>query len=354
MLLLLRCTRDAGALELAGESRNGRVGIIDAILRCTTCAAQFPIENGIARLMPDELTFEDSHEMSIRDGDQNNVQPKPFIPPAQGWRSKLGDLLEIPPHLEELDPRNRRILEIGCGDGRFTMLMAQMGAQILAVDFSLGALRQLAWRLPSGIAPTAYELADRTPATDLRGRVGLVQADASRLHVASRSFDRAFATTPLDTQEQRMAMYRTIADALTDEGRYVGSVEHDDLNRRLLGLPLGRRYSKGGIFIEHFDFATIRREVVPFFGKLHFRLIRPRVPLLAKAPLSWAVCAGRAVTAVPVLRHFAEIQLLRAERPVRPPLEGEYRPGNSVAKGLFRWYKRRAGEEPMWDNNERV
>ena len=330
------------------------MGIVEASLQCCTCAAQYRIESGIARLMDDESTLENSHEISIRDNDEYYVQPGSFVPPAHGWRSKLSDFLEIPPHLQELLPDHCTVLEIGCGDGRFTLLMAQLGARILAVDFSISALRKLAWRLPSGIAPTAYQLAHRHPAMDMRGSVGLVQADASRFHVADRSFDRAFATTPLDSREQRMAMYRMIANSLTDDGRFVGSVEHDDLNRRLLGLPLARRYSEGGIFIEHFDIVTMRREAAPFFAKLRFRLIRPRVPLLAKAPLAWAVRASRAVTWMPVLRHFSEIQLLRAERPIRPPVEGRNRPGSSLAKGLFRWYLRRAGREPMWDSNERV
>jgi hypothetical protein len=53
-----------------------------------------------------------------------------------------------------------------------------------------------------------------------------------------------------------MAMFRTIADALTDAGRYLGGFEHDDFVRRLLDLPFARRYEHGGIFIEHFEAPT--------------------------------------------------------------------------------------------------
>src|SRR5712692_7319231 len=322
LLPLLRCSRDAGPLVIAAEVRSGGVGIVEARLRCGTCAAEYRIEEGIARLMEEgTLTPEDEHEIAVRDAWHVRTRPGPFVPPAFGWRSELSDLLEIPPHLAQLEPTNCRVLEFGCGDGRFTMLMAQMGARVLAVDFWIDSLRILAWRLPSGVAPTAYQPVHRCSALDLGGHVGLVQAHASHFHVAHRSFDRAFSTTPLDSRDERMAMYRTIADALTDEGRFVGSLEHDHLSRRLLGLPIARRYSRGGIFIEHSDIATMRREAAPYFSKLRIRPIRPRVPFVRRLPLAWAVRVLRTVGAMPVLRNLGEILLLRAERPVRPPVE---------------------------------
>ena len=355
LLPLLRCSRDAGPLVITTELKSGAVGIIEASLRCNTCAAEYRIEDGIARLMDGLLTPEDEHEMAIRDTLNAHTQPVGFVPPAYGWRSELSDLLEIPPFLSELEPLDRcRVLEIGCGDGRFTMLMAQMGARIIAIDFSINALRKLAWRLPSGVAPTTFKPVHRYPVADLRGHVGLVQADINHFHAAQRSFDRALSTTPLDSRDQRMVMYRNVAEALTDEGRFIGSVEHDDLMRRLFGLPIARRYTRGGIFIEHFDITTMRRESAPYFLKLRIRRIRPRLPLVYRMPLTWAVRMSRMVGAMPALSHLGEILLLRAERPVRPPVEGVYRPGNRLVKGIFRWYTRKIGKEPDWDGDDQV
>ena len=96
---------------------------------------------------------------------------------------------------------------------------------------------------------------------DLLGHVGLVQADASEFHAVPASFDVALSASPLDSREERMQMYRAIAESLKDDGRYIAGVEHDDLLRRLLGMPIARRYTPGGIFIEHFDINTLRREV---------------------------------------------------------------------------------------------
>jgi SAM-dependent methyltransferase len=221
-------------------------------------------------------------------------------------------------------------LELACGDGRFTTLIAATGAKVLAVDFSINALRLLAHRLPPG------------------ARVGRVHATINQLQLAGRVFDRALTTTPLDSRDERMTMYRTIAHALTDDGRYVASVEHDDANRRLLGLPLTRRYSRNGILIEHLTAESMRREVAPYFSELRTRPIRPRVPFVAKLPRGLAFPALRLIAALPVVRQFGELLLLVAQRPSRLPVEGQYRSGSRVAKNIYKSYMRSKDREPSW------
>jgi SAM-dependent methyltransferase len=351
MLPLLHCSRDAGPLALAQEFHSSSSGITDATLLCGTCGAEYRIEHGIARLMDGALSPENEHEISLRDAEYGGLPPGVFVPPDRGWRSQLNDLLEVPPHLDALEPlEDALVLEIGCGDGRFTMLMAQRGARVLAVDFSLGALQKLACWLPSGLAPTTHRIVSQPPDNGCRGRVGLVQADGGRFHVAHRMFDRALSATPLDGRDERMSMYRAIADALKDTGRFVGGVEHDDLSRRVLGLPTARRYSPGGIFLEHFDMATMRREAAPFFSKLHISPIRPRVPFIHRLPLGLAVRLARLIAATPGMRNLGEILLMRAEQPVRPPVEGARRAGSKLIKSLYRWFTRKNGQPPVWDS----
>lgn len=329
---LLCCNMDDGELTLAEEFGASSDGVVDGLLRCRICAAEFRIEDGIARLAPDHLSQEDEHEMNIRDTvDYGCTNPGSFVPPAEGWRSVLSDILEVPAHLDQLQSsRTSTVLELACGDGRFTSLIAETGARILAVDLSINALRLLAQRLPAG------------------ARVGRVHADINHLHLASRAFDRALTLTPLDSRDERMNMFRTIALALKDNGRYVGSFEHDDLNRRLLGLPLMRRYSKGGILIEHLTTKTMRLESAPYFSTIRVRPIRPRVPLVAKLPPGLARPILRLATALPLVRHFGELLLLTAQHPVRLPVEGEHRSGNPVAKGVYRSYMRRKNKKASW------
>ncbi|HXJ06257.1 MAG TPA: class I SAM-dependent methyltransferase [Candidatus Acidoferrum sp.] len=332
MITLLRCNTDAGELTLAEELRADADGVLDAVLRCKTCGADFRIEDGIACLLPAKLSSEASHEMRIRDTiDYDCTNPRPFVPPPDGWRSLLSDLLEVPAHLDELQTSpSSTVLELACGDGRFTTLIAQTGARILAVDFSINALRLLAHRLPPG------------------AHVGRVHADINQLHFASRAFDRALTLTPLISRDERMNMYRTIARALTEDGRYVGSFEHHDLNRRLLGLPLVRRYSRDGILLEHLTTKTLRREVAPYFSKLRVRPIRARVPLFTKLPPALASPLLRLTAVLPFVRHFGELLLLTAQRPVRLPVEGQHRSGSRIAKAVYRFYMGKKNKKASW------
>jgi SAM-dependent methyltransferase len=332
MVPLLRCNMDAGQLAFDEQPPHDADGVFSAVLRCKICGTEYRIERGIACLLPDQLTLENKHEMSIRDAiDYDCTKPSPFIPPAEGWRSVLSDILEVPAHLDELQVLpSHTVLELACGDGRFTSLIAETGARILAVDFSINALRLLAQRLPPG------------------ARVGRVHADINHLHLHGRAFDRALTLTPLDSRNERMNMFRTIAQALTDDGQYVGSFEHDDLNRRLLGLPLVRRYSKDGILIEHLTTKSMRLESAPYFSNIRVRPIRPRVPLVAKLPPGLARLILRMAAALPFVRHFGELLLLTAQNPVRLPVEGQHRSGNRVAKGIYRSYMQRKNKKASW------
>jgi uncharacterized protein YbaR (Trm112 family) len=127
MVPLLRCNVDAGELQIANKLRGDGDGLLDAVLRCRICGAEFRIEDGIVRLMPSQLSPEDEHEMIIRDTiDYDLTNLGPFIPPAEGGRSVLSDMLEIPPHLNELRSLpSSTVLELACGDGRLTIPIAE-------------------------------------------------------------------------------------------------------------------------------------------------------------------------------------------------------------------------------------
>jgi SAM-dependent methyltransferase len=352
-LPLLRCVRDGGQLSLSRELRVDEIGIKDGALRCVRCSHEYQIEGGIARLMTESLTQETENEMVLKD-QEYEAMPETFVPPSSGWRSEFADQIEIPPHLDAIKPLDgRRVLELACGDGRFTILMAQLGAEVLAVDFCIEALRQLNRNLSSGIAPTSYRVSPQQPAGSLAGRVGLVQADASNFRAAPRSFDRALSASPLDSRDERMLMYRAISEALRDDGRYVGGVEYDDLYRRAFGMPLVRRYSPGGVLIEHLSIPGMRLEAAPYFGRMRFRTLRAHVPVLKRRLVKrfprLAVYISLVVCALPGLKHLGELLLLTAERPRRLPVEGAMRPSFMGAKQIYRRYKRRKGEEPLWD-----
>jgi ubiquinone/menaquinone biosynthesis C-methylase UbiE len=73
------------------------------------------------------------------------------------------------------DWRGRRVLEIGCGDGRLTLRLARLGARVHAVDPDAEAVDDARRNLPSRYA----------------GRVRFEVGTAERLGVASAAFDLA-------------------------------------------------------------------------------------------------------------------------------------------------------------------
>ncbi|MGQ0604456.1 MAG: class I SAM-dependent methyltransferase [Anaerolineales bacterium] len=51
------------------------------------------------------------------------------------------------------DWRGKRVLEIGCGDGRLTRRLARLGAQVQAIDADAALIRAARKGLPQSFAP---------------------------------------------------------------------------------------------------------------------------------------------------------------------------------------------------------
>jgi ubiquinone/menaquinone biosynthesis C-methylase UbiE len=79
------------------------------------------------------------------------------------------------------DFEGKRVLEIGCGDGRLTWLYADQAAEVLGIDTEEESIRE-AWRA----------LPDR-----LRDRVEFRVADVQALDVPRQRFDIAFLSWSL-------------------------------------------------------------------------------------------------------------------------------------------------------------
>jgi SAM-dependent methyltransferase len=178
--------------------------------------------------------------------------------------------------------------------------MSQLGAHVLAFDFCIEVLKRTSKNLAAGKAPTTFIV---SPAF-VRGEVGLVQADATTLNLASRTFDRCLSATPLDNRNERLRLFRVIAEALTNGSRYVCGVEYDDLYRRLFGLPVMRRYSPGGVLIEHLTMADLKRESGTYFRGLRMQLIRVHLPLVHKLPLWLSAPLTKLAGSIPIVRQF--------------------------------------------------
>jgi ubiquinone/menaquinone biosynthesis C-methylase UbiE len=79
-------------------------------------------------------------------------------------------------HLERFaEPGGKRVLEIGCGDGRLTWRYARQAGRVAAIDLERNDLRVAVIERPS----------------DLENRAEFLQADSIRLPFASNRFDLA-------------------------------------------------------------------------------------------------------------------------------------------------------------------
>jgi ubiquinone/menaquinone biosynthesis C-methylase UbiE len=124
------------------------------------------------------------------------------------WHTKV--LESDPEHLDESSPwyklvleflpavEGKRILEVACGRGGFSRLLASKGAMILGADFSESAVR------------IAKEKLLRDPA--LADRVTYMQADAQNLPFGDRTFDIVISCETIEhVPDERAAlreMYR--------------------------------------------------------------------------------------------------------------------------------------------------
>ena len=233
----LRCPVDLHLLHLdvSEQAQDGHV--ITGRLRCNSCGTTYPIEQGVAHLLPSdsvEVEGKDLADLQAATVERFGFEWSYFR--DWGW---LADYPDIPnaeerfygglaEHTrsafwskslfreEDLHP-GLLVLDAGCGNGRFTALAAQTGAEIIGMD--------LGWGVYSAFEHTRH-----------LSNVHIVRGDILRLPFANGSFDCIFTIGVL---------------------QHTGNAEaaFDSLARRLRpgGLFAVRVYGRGGLAYETLD-----------------------------------------------------------------------------------------------------
>ncbi|MFA6029918.1 MAG: methyltransferase domain-containing protein [Elusimicrobiota bacterium] len=135
LLPLLACPACAGGLRFARLEHmpHGDVDLPEGALACERCAREYPILDGVPRLLPPEGL------------DRANLRTRESF--AWEWLRYPGALPEDRAvFLEEtqLAPEawaGRRVLDAGCGMGRYARVARSLGAETVAFDLSDGLLR---------------------------------------------------------------------------------------------------------------------------------------------------------------------------------------------------------------------
>lgn len=169
---------------------------------------------------------------------------------AEWWDDRIGDGNAY--QIELIEPAQERlvkiepgttVLDVACGAGRFTRRMAELGAHVVAFDFSERFIERAKQRTPAGVTNIEYHVADATDEQQL-------------LAFGKGRFDGAVATMALMNIAEIEPLFRALATLLKPGGWFVFSVMHPcfDTAERRLFMELGeddqgRMRRRGGVTI---------------------------------------------------------------------------------------------------------
>lgn len=250
----LRCPSGCSSeLDLRTDRKSKTGEIISGRLTCLECGREYRIHDGIARMLPQELsckctsddtmkadnetsdTIRKRSEMQARD-----AQAKDYV---KMWYLNAYGRVEIPMTMSKLSlSRRHTLLEAGCGTGRMTPSFARKCRHLVSVDFSWKSLRVCRSRMR------------RAGFTN----IDFIQADLCHIPLASTMFDRVVSCGVLEhipSHECQAGAVREMARVLRPGEKLVLSAYKHSLWTRLFGEKEGEH--AGGIYFFRFN----RREL---------------------------------------------------------------------------------------------
>lgn len=229
---------------------------------------------------------------------------------AEAWDERIGSgggfqSILVAPTVErmlQIQP-GESVLDIACGNGIFSRRLAELGATVVAADFSPKLIAYAKQRTTEHADRIKYHVADATDEDQLLALAG------------ARRFDAAVCNNALMDMPEIEPLFRAVAKLLKPEGRFVFSVMHPCFN----GLAI-----------------TLMAEVPDYADQ-------PTYSIKISRYLSAAVTKGTAISTQPAQQYYWHRPLhslfnsafaagLVLDRLEEPPLDDR---GN--AKSLFDW-----------------
>lgn len=196
LLSLLRCPQCGAALQNE-ESTSGSAPEQGA-LRCTGCSAMFPIVNDIPR-------FVSADNYASNFGFEWNEHTRTQVDSASGvpiTHERFYTATAWPRHMA-----GERILEAGCGSGRFTEVALEAGATVVSFDYS-----------------TAVDANARVNGAN--NRLHLCQADIYRIPLERDAFDRVFCLGVLQHCPDPHAAFQSLVSYVRPGGHVAVDIYH--------------------------------------------------------------------------------------------------------------------------------
>jgi len=195
---MFECMKCGGAFQLsaAAHKTSDSDEIIDGALVCSSCDTKVPIVRGIPRFVGSEsyaacwgFQWNRFDRIQIDSVMRNDLSRDRFYK-TTGW-----------PHRME----GQRILEVGCGAGRFTQLALETGAEV--VSFDLSSSVEAAWRNNAG-----------------HPKLTLFQGSIYEIPLHQESFDKIFCMGVLQFCPDVEGAFRSMLPFLRPNGEIVVDV----------------------------------------------------------------------------------------------------------------------------------
>ena len=189
------CQTCGGDLRIATSSSEDATTceVAEGSLECTGCHATFPVVRNLARFVPSEsyassFGFQWNRFDRIQvDRIMNNDLSRDRFYKTTGWPERM---------------EGQRILEAGCGTGRFTDLALETGAEVFSFDLSSAV--EAAWRNNAG-----------SP------RLTLFQASIYEIPLRRETFDKIFCMGVLQHCPDVRGAFRSLVPFLRPGGEIV-------------------------------------------------------------------------------------------------------------------------------------
>ena len=146
---------------------------------------------------------------------------------AEAWDKKIGagrtwQTTLIAPTVERMlnIQAGESVLDIACGNGQFSRRLAELGAKVVASDFSPKLIELAKARTTEHAARIAYHVVDATDEGQLLALAGEQQ----------ERFDAAVCNNAIMDMPAIEPLFRAVAKLLKPEGRFVFTVMHPCFN----------------------------------------------------------------------------------------------------------------------------
>jgi 2-polyprenyl-3-methyl-5-hydroxy-6-metoxy-1,4-benzoquinol methylase len=135
---------DADLVDLLACPKDGTAPLeaIPDALACPTCRTTFPVVDGIVVfLTAQELSDQEERERAFR-----SQESAEYDLLYAGYT----DAVEVPAVVRRIGRPTGPVLDAGCGTGRITRALVDLGAPVIAVDYSDACLRRMLERCAGG------------------------------------------------------------------------------------------------------------------------------------------------------------------------------------------------------------